>query len=270
MVDNGWIKLHRRILEAPEWQREPFTKAQAWIDLLLLANFKDTHFYVRGNRVDVKRGQIGYSIVSLSERWKWSLGKVKRYLNELETAQQIEQQNNHLTTIITIVKWDKYQSNSTADDTADGIPDKTSGETSDRTSDGIHLKNSKNSKNDKNVKEDSLLFKIEQGESETEVKPKKSRPKKSSYNPDYSDEFLRFWEAYPSYKKNAKIEAYRIWEERLWNGQSLDSKIDKIIESLESWKETPQWYKDKGKFIPNATTFLNGGTYETTPKTKWG
>lgn len=81
----------------------------AWIDLLLLANHEDNYFTVRGVRVDVKRGQTGLAIVNLAKRWKWSQGKIKRFLNELRVDTKIEYQNTNVTTIISILKYEEYQ-----------------------------------------------------------------------------------------------------------------------------------------------------------------
>lgn len=108
MID-GWISLHRKIMDNPLYFSEPFTRMQAWIDLLLLANHKRGEFYIRGNKVVVQRGQVGYSNVKLSKRWKWSRGKVIRFLRELETVQQIVQQKSKLITLISVVNYDEYQ-----------------------------------------------------------------------------------------------------------------------------------------------------------------
>lgn len=105
----GWIKAYRKISDNPLWTLEPFTKGQAWIDLLLIANHKEGQISVRGNIITVKRGQVGWSEVKLAERWKWSRNKVRRYLKHLETEQQIEQQKNSITSIITIVNYELYQ-----------------------------------------------------------------------------------------------------------------------------------------------------------------
>ena len=38
----GWIKVHRDLNDHWIWKsKEPFDKRSAWIDLILLANFKD-------------------------------------------------------------------------------------------------------------------------------------------------------------------------------------------------------------------------------------
>jgi|WetSurMetagenome_2_1015567.scaffolds.fasta_scaffold07149_14 hypothetical protein len=105
----GWIKLYRKILDNPLWLSEPFTRAQAWIDLLLLANHKDSFFYVRGNKITVKRGEVGMSIRNLAERWQWSRAKVNRFINDLESEHQIEPQKNNITTLLSICNYNDYQ-----------------------------------------------------------------------------------------------------------------------------------------------------------------
>lgn len=125
-----WIALHRRLAKHDLWTSEPFTRGQAWVDLLMLANFKVGYVRIRGNRIDLERGQLAGSGVFLAKRWQWSRGKVQRFLDELENEHQIEQQKNAVTTLITITNYDAYQQNGqeteqqtdsrrTADDTAD-------------------------------------------------------------------------------------------------------------------------------------------------------
>lgn len=105
-MNGGWIKLPRSIMDDPIYFAEPFTRAQAWIDLLLLANYADGYFIVRGNRVNVKRGQIGRSQQNLAERWRWSRGKVDRFLTEMEKDGRIIQQKNRITSLISIVNFE--------------------------------------------------------------------------------------------------------------------------------------------------------------------
>lgn len=101
--------MHRQICENELWLSEPFTRAQAWIDLILNANHEDGSFWVRGNQVKVKRGQIAWSELTMASRWLWSKNKVRRFLKLLETEQQIEQQKTFITSLITIKTYNKYQ-----------------------------------------------------------------------------------------------------------------------------------------------------------------
>ena len=106
---DGWIKIYRQILDNPFWTSEAFSRPQAWIDLLLLANHTKGYFYLRDHKIIVDRGQVGWSHLKLSERWKWSRSKVKKFINDLEKEQQVIQQQSHSTTVITIVNYEKYQ-----------------------------------------------------------------------------------------------------------------------------------------------------------------
>lgn len=105
----GWIKIHRKLCENPLWVSEPFTRGQAWVDLILLANHEDGYFYLRGHKVMVPRGHVGWSILKLSERWKWSRSRVANFLNDLEREQQVLQLKSHSTSVIQLVNFEKYQ-----------------------------------------------------------------------------------------------------------------------------------------------------------------
>jgi len=106
---SGWIKLHRKITENPLYFSEPFNRSMAWIDLLLLANHSENYFFKRGIRVDVNIGQIGYDLDSLAKRWKWSRGKVERFILMLEKDSQVVRQKTNVTTLISIVNYKEYQ-----------------------------------------------------------------------------------------------------------------------------------------------------------------
>jgi len=116
----GWISLHRKLMESSVWNEEPKCRAAAWVDLLLLAAHKDTSFMKRGIRITVKRGQVAHSMKALGDRWGWSRGKVRRFLQDLEGGHQIGHQITKLTTLITIVNYDLYQSERTIKRTSDG------------------------------------------------------------------------------------------------------------------------------------------------------
>ena len=105
----GWIKLHRKLTENDLWTCEPFTRGQAWVDLLLLANHEYGYFYKRGVKIEVQRGQVGVSEVGLSDRWKWSRSKVRKFLKDLEKEQQIKIIKSNVTQTVTINKYEHYQ-----------------------------------------------------------------------------------------------------------------------------------------------------------------
>jgi len=138
----GWIKLHRKIEDNPLYFSEPFTRIMAWIDLLVLANHTGNFFYCRGIRIDIKSGEVGRGIETLATRWKWSRGKVERFLKQLEKDNQIVRQKNNVTTLISIVNYYEYQQGDNTDSKANGQQIVKQTDT---------IKNDKNVKNDKEV-----------------------------------------------------------------------------------------------------------------------
>lgn len=118
-----FIQYQRRLFQSELWIGEKFSRGQAWVDLIYLANWKDGHIRVRGNLLKVKRGQVGWSIVKLADRWMWSRGKVTRFLNELHNEHRIEQQKNSISSLITIINYNNFQPNGTADSTTNVTAD---------------------------------------------------------------------------------------------------------------------------------------------------
>jgi len=109
------IKLHRSSQDNILYFSEPFTKRQARQDMLLLTNHKDWVIVVRWNIIEVKRGQLWYSEDTISKRWQRSRNKTRRFLNYLETIQQIEQHKSKVKSVITLINYEKYQWNDTTD-----------------------------------------------------------------------------------------------------------------------------------------------------------
>ena len=80
-MPGGWIKLHRKLQDCWIWDnKEPFDKRSAWTDLLLSAMHNDKKIFSDNEIKIIKRGSYMTSVVKLSERWKWSRGKVNRFL----------------------------------------------------------------------------------------------------------------------------------------------------------------------------------------------
>ena len=125
---SGYIKLHRAIQDNPKWLAEAFSRQQAWIDLLLLANHKPTVVYIAGHRIDVQRGEVAWSAVNLANRWRWSKSKFWRFMDELERDGQTSHRNAVLTTVISITNYEMYQSCDTPNESPNESPNDTPSE----------------------------------------------------------------------------------------------------------------------------------------------
>lgn len=110
MIDSGWIKVYRQLTENEIWKIKPFSKGQAWIDLLVLTNHApDLISAKNGQIISVSRGECGWSALALAQRWGWSRGKVFRFFEYLSGMKMVQQKiiANH--TILVICNYESFQ-----------------------------------------------------------------------------------------------------------------------------------------------------------------
>ncbi len=109
MSGRGYISLYRRIQEHWLWKDKPFSRGQAFIDLLLSVNHSDNKTVINNELVEVRRGSLITSQEKLSERWGWSRSKVSRFLKLLEDDRMIEVKTDSKKTTVNIVNYSQYQ-----------------------------------------------------------------------------------------------------------------------------------------------------------------
>lgn len=153
-MDKGWIKLHRSIQE--HWlfqEKRTFSKFEAWVDMLMMANHKDNKFLLGNELIEVKRGSFITSELKLMDRWNWSKTKVRNFLNLLENESMIIKVPDSKKTTIKIVKYEVYQSEETTEKPAKD-QQKTIEEPEENykeTSKELRKDTNKNEKNEKNI-----------------------------------------------------------------------------------------------------------------------
>ena len=112
----GWIKIFREIQHNWVWSDKPFSKGQAWIDLIILAKRTDEKF-TSGNRIiSGKRGCVYKSILYLSDRWGWDRKKTRAFLDALEEDKMITVKAAANGTTIRIENYEEYQGSTAAKD----------------------------------------------------------------------------------------------------------------------------------------------------------
>lgn len=112
---SGWIKLDREITS--HWIFEDSWKFRNWIDLLTLVNHSEQKVNIKGTVLTCYRGQTLCSLDTFARRWKCDKSKVRRFLKLLEDDSMIELKSEHITTRLTICKYDTYQGDGNADET---------------------------------------------------------------------------------------------------------------------------------------------------------
>jgi len=112
---SGWIKLDREITS--HWIFKDEWKFRNWIDLLTLVNHTEQKVNIKGTVLTCKRGETLCSLDTLARRWNCDKSKVRRFLKLLESDSMIELKSEHITTRLTICKYDTYQGERNADET---------------------------------------------------------------------------------------------------------------------------------------------------------
>lgn len=149
----GWVKIYRKIQDNVLWTDwEPFDKRSAFIDLILLANHKETVVFNGATiRENVPAGSFWTSIRALSERWHWTKGKVANYLRTLESLEMIHAKRTANGTLVNIENYCVYQAQTDTEQDTEQDSERDTEQDSERDSERDTYKNGKNGKNVKNT-----------------------------------------------------------------------------------------------------------------------
>ena len=104
----GWIKLHRKLLDNPIVCKDSEHIA-VWIYLLLNATHVNYDVLFNNKRITLKPGELITGRKKIAEELSISESKVQRILKTFEIEQQIEQQTTSQSRLISIVRWNDYQ-----------------------------------------------------------------------------------------------------------------------------------------------------------------
>jgi hypothetical protein len=222
---SGWIKLHRRFLNW-EWYDQPDT-VRLFIHLLLRANHEKMYWH----GMDINPGQMVTGRLKLAEELNMTDRKIRTSLNRLKSTNEIAIKTTNKYSIITICKWDNYQSEKTAERPAERPAERLSNDQQSTTN--------KNDKNDKKKRNNiSLLSKVD--ESTLDHKTKK-----------YYQVAISFYELIKSNLKelnisNSEIEKakYKTWIEPIRlliekDGRTIEEfrEIFQFLQKDDFWKE---------------------------------
>lgn len=169
---NGWIKLHRKMLDNPIIMKDAGHLA-VWMYLLLNATHAEYPALFKGEKIMLKPGQLITGRKSIAETLSVDESKVTRILNAFENEHQIEQQTSNKNRLITVVNWDFYQCNEQQNELQVNN-NRTTSEQQVNTN-----KNNKNIKNDKN--EINIISDSDEPEPPAPKKTKSDKPGKHKH-----------------------------------------------------------------------------------------
>lgn len=104
----GWIKIHRKMLDNPIICKDSDYLA-VWIYLLLNATHKEIPALFKKEKIILQPGQLLTGRKSISKQLKISESKIYRIINDFKSEQQLEQQTSNKNSLITILNWNRYQ-----------------------------------------------------------------------------------------------------------------------------------------------------------------
>ena len=104
----GWVPVSRELQDHWMWEDKPFAHGQAWIDLIMLANYEDTKMPYKGEIITCERGTVNLSISYLANRWGWSRDKTRRFLKLLESDGMVTVTATTHRTTITLENYSIY------------------------------------------------------------------------------------------------------------------------------------------------------------------
>ena len=228
-IPGGYILLSRRLLQSSIMRRSPLM-TKLWVWLLMRASFKDT--------ATLKRGQVLTNIQEMREAMSYYSG----YRKITPTVKQIRGAYGGLTEgamvgitkgtgglLITILNYERYQD-----------PNNYGGHNG-----GHNGKSTEGTRRAQDFKK-SLVLKAQNV-------PKNVRSKKKNI---YTRDFETFWSAYP--KKQDKAKAFEKWN--AVNG--VRPPLKELLIILEKLKQTDDWKKDEGQYIPYPSKWLKGKRWE--------
>lgn len=153
MLD-GWIKVHRSLLNHTTFTNPKLLKV--WVWCLLKARHKSGYAYIGRQKIFIKEGQFIFGRLRAAEKLNMPPSTVWDYMKILGSDRSIDISSNSRFSIITIINWHFYQLGST----------------------GVSTTNEKQMDTNKNVKNDNNIYINNQHKQQ-------SRDRKSQYQRKY-------------------------------------------------------------------------------------
>lgn len=111
-MNDGYILLSRRLFASPQWaEAREFSEAEAWIDLIQLAAWRERKVSVRKAIITLRRGEVLTAIRFLASKWGWGDKQVRGMLARYEkSGALVAQRETAAGRIYLLVNYEAYQS----------------------------------------------------------------------------------------------------------------------------------------------------------------
>ncbi|SEV81598.1 hypothetical protein [[Clostridium] fimetarium] len=107
----GWVKLHRQLLDKPIWKCSTPEQKVILITLLMMVSHKPNEWNWNGEKYTIKPGQCITSLKSITENSGLgiSIKNVRTAIDKFEKYEFLANKSTNKNRLITILNWELYQ-----------------------------------------------------------------------------------------------------------------------------------------------------------------
>lgn len=132
-MQKGFVKLNRGFFNNALWkENRTYSRPEAWLDLIASAEIEAGKVHIKGQDIEVQRGELVASNRYLQNRWNWSNTKVSNFLKYLKKNSMITMRNDTGNTILNLVKYRVYNDKSDSKNDTEATPKRQSKEIKER------------------------------------------------------------------------------------------------------------------------------------------
>lgn len=248
MDSKGYIRVSRTVLEMDLW-RDPYDGLLFFYCLLKASHNRYGSLYP---------GQLYFSVQSAAKKLQWTRNCVARHLHTLSESGLISINNGDNNSIITIINWDVITNDAQGTEKKNVFIGINEMDALEKSMGAFEKRMDALEKSMGALERSTSCFPEEHNQKEIQ-KEKPNDPNTSDAGARREHDFSRWWALYP--RHDGKSAAKSIWMDEL-----RDVPVDTLIQALENAKNTRDWRKENGRYIPSAAKWLDGRWEDYLPK----
>lgn len=267
---NGWIALHRSLLDKPIWKTSSPEQKAILITILMLASHRENEWAWSGQKFKIHPGQFICSLESLAKTAGVSVKNVRTAIKKFEKYEFLANESANNGRLITVVNWGFYQVVTGKGGKAAGKgaakPGQSTGKAMATINNVNQFKNETTSAGTISEGFDSPEIDTSHAKPALEKDPENQTSHNRDINPDksgqtpaeksrtlraaYSEEFETFWTNYPRHKE--KQAAWKAWNSRQKEGYPAAE----LQAAARHYAQECRQKSTDEQYIKHASTFL--------------
>lgn len=222
-MSDGWIKLHRELLNKSIWTCSTPAQKVILITLLMMANHEEREWEFKGERIKLQPGQFITSLPAIAKLAGdgVSIRNIRTALKRFEEYEFLTDESTANGRLITICNWERYQRGV---EESDRLTDRQV--TDDRQTGDRRVTANKNNKNDNNIISTSTARACEEeaSEAESESESESEVDKLTASGRERAKNRLKIGDSESNFIGQGEVATIRNW----WNLEVANERIRKV------------------------------------------